>query len=258
MPSIPGAPPPVRSLPGEGLAPGSRPSYNPPGGRLGADEMQLGREGEGFTVSASLGEAWTIFKNAPVQLVAMFLIIGGLGSVGWVQGEVQARTGPSPVLGLLFLVLVIAAAVVQTGLTGGAIVYWLKLIREQDARFGDLGRGFRTLLPLLVTNLIAGICILAGTLVLVVPGVVIGLGLMFVMHVVVDKNIGYIEALKASWSITRGYKVELLLLSILCSLVCLLGAVCLVVGVFVAMPVAFGAVAVAYNRLAEPGNAYLS
>ena len=92
---------------------------------------------------------------------------------------------------------------------------------------------------------------------LVVPGIIIALGLYFVMPVVVDKNVGYIEALKASWGITRGYKVELALLSILCLLVMLLGAVVFGVGLVIAVPVAFGAILMAYNRLAEPGNAYL-
>jgi uncharacterized membrane protein len=90
-----------------------------------------------------------------------------------------------------------------------------------------------------------------------VPGVLLGLGLCFVMHVVVDKNLGLVEAMKASWRITAGSRVELLLLALLCLLVVLLGSLVLGVGVFVAVPVVFGAVTVAYHRLAEPGYGYL-
>jgi len=153
--------------------------------------------------------------------------------------------------------LQIAAAVVQTGLTGGAMVYWLKLIRGQGPAFGDLGGSLRLIVPLLFTNLLAGLCVIAGFLLLIVPGVIIGLGFYFVMHVVVDKNLRYVDALKASWRITRGYKVELLLLGLLCAGVMLLGALACCVGLLVAAPVVSGAVTVAYNRLAEPGNAYL-
>jgi uncharacterized membrane protein len=166
--------------------------------------------------------------------------------------------GLGTTVGLVVSICVmVVAGIAYLGLMGGAIVYWLKLIRDQDPSLADLGTGFRYVIPLVTTAIVTLVVVGCGLGLLVVPGVLLGLGFCFVAHVVVDKNLGLVEAMKASWRITAGNRVELLLLALLCLLVVLLGSLVLGVGVFVATPVAFGAVTVAYHRLAEPGHGYI-
>ncbi|MBW2264294.1 MAG: hypothetical protein JRG91_20195 [Deltaproteobacteria bacterium] len=270
-----GGPAPVPGLPGAGMGgdgisrtpsgvpPGpasqppvpKRPSMNPPGEDLGADDLECKSEGDAFTVSGVLEEAWGMFKSSPIELVVIFLV---MAIVGAVAGFVPRVVGMGSTAGLVVSVTVMAVAgVAYLGLLGGAIVYWLKLIRDQDPSFADLGTGFRYIIPLVTTTLVTLLVVACGLALLVVPGVILCLGFCFVAHVVVDKNLGLVEAMKASWRITAGNRGELLLLALLCVLVMLLGSLMLGVGVFVATPVAFGAVTVAYHRLAEPGHGYV-
>ncbi len=232
-----------------------RPSMNPPGEDLGADDLECKREGDAFTVSGALDEAWGMFKSSPVEIVVIFL---AMDIVGALTGLVLRIAGTGSTVGLVTSIVGLALGCVAIlGLQGGAIVYWLKLIRDQDPSLADLGTGFRYIIPLLTTTLVTLIVVCSGLALLVVPGVVLGLGFCFVAHVVVDKNLGLVEAMKASWRITAGSRTELLLLALLCLLVVVVGSLVLGVGVLVAMPVAFGAVTVAYHRLAEPGHGYL-
>lgn len=232
-----------------------RPSMNPPGEDLGADDLECKREGDAFTVSGALEEAWGMFRSTPVELVVIFV---AMDVVGAVAGTLRMFVGLDSAAGLAVNLVAIAVAwVALVGLTGGAIVYWLKLIRDQDPSLSDLWVGFRYIIPLVTTSIATLLVVACGTALLVIPGILLALGLLFVLHVVVDKNLGLVEAMKASWRITAGNRVELLLLSLLCTLVLFLGSLVLGVGVLVAMPVAFGAITVSYHRLAEPGHGYL-
>ncbi len=79
----------------------------------------------------------------------------------------------------------------------------------------------------------------------------------FYDQLVIDKNLGPVEALKASFQLTRGHRLELLFLYILLSLMHVGGMILFGVGLVVTLAVAQGTWALVYERLAEPGNAYL-
>jgi uncharacterized membrane protein len=227
---------------------------NPPGQDLGVDDLECKREGDDFTVSGALDEAWSMFKSSPVELVLILLVMDVVALLG---GSVPRIVGVESTLGLVASIVALSAAgIVLLGLQGGAIIYWLKLVRDQDPSFADLGTGFRYIIPLVTTAIVTLVVVCSGLALLVVPGILLGLGLCFVAHAVVDKNLGLVEAMQASWRITAGNRVKLLQLALLCLCVVLLGCLVLGVGVLVATPVVFGAVTVAYHRLAEPGYGY--
>jgi uncharacterized membrane protein len=256
------APPP--GGPGGAPPPGSRggaTAARPPGRDLPLEDIVLGRpDATHDPTTGAVSQAWDLFKTAPAELVGMFLIIDLLGLPTTIyQNAVAPGLDPEAALsvGLAVQGFQTILGLLQTVLGAGTIVYWLKLIRRQDARFSDLFAGFRHFLPIVVTTLLTGLGIALGTLLLVVPGVILMLGWLFVVHVIVDKNLGYIDAIKASWRLTHGHKLSIFVLTIVLTGVVLLGVLACCVGVLVAAPVAAGAVAVVYDRLAEPGNAYL-
>jgi len=64
------------------------------------------------------------------------------------------------------------------------------------------------------------IAVMVGTLVLIVPGIMIALGCSFALFTVVDKkDIGPVQALKASWAMTNGDLLSIALLSVAMSLI---------------------------------------
>ena len=63
----------------------------------------------------------------------------------------------------------------------------------------------------LLTTVVVGLNIFFGTILLIVPGIMASLGLTLYAYVVADNpELTVTEALKKSWDITNGYKVDLL------------------------------------------------
>jgi uncharacterized membrane protein len=98
-------------------------------------------------------------------------------------------------------------------------------------------------------ELLAGIIVFVGMLLLVVPGIIASLGLGFVPYLVVDRNTGPVESLKESWHITKGNKGRLFLLILVLIGLNLVGAVLLLVGLFVTIPVTMLSMVHAYRLL---------
>lgn len=60
-----------------------------------------------------------------------------------------------------------------------------------------------------VVNLIVGVVTILGTMLFVVPGIFVYQRLRFAKFFVIDKNLGIVKALQASWALTQGSVVQL-------------------------------------------------
>ena len=84
---------------------------------------------------------------------------------------------------------------------------------------------------------------------LIVPGIIFTLMFLFTTFIVVDRELGPIEAMKDSHRITRGHKWPLLGFLVLLMLINLAGLMALVVGLLVTIPVTSLAFTHAYRVL---------
>ena len=84
---------------------------------------------------------------------------------------------------------------------------------------------------------------------LIIPGIIWGIKFQFFSYFIVDKGLGPIEALKRSSTITKGAKWDLFLFGLLVWLINLLGALCLLVGLFATIPTTGVAMAFVYHKL---------
>jgi uncharacterized membrane protein len=82
-----------------------------------------------------------------------------------------------------------------------------------------------------------------------VPGIIFMLMFMFTTFIVIERELGPIDAMKESRRITRGHKWQLLGFLLLLVLINLLGLLALVVGMLVSIPVSSLAFAHAYRLL---------
>ena len=164
------------------------------------------------------------------------------------------------ILGIVVFVFVISIVFWVLGalVQGATYIFWLRLIRGQDTNLNHVTKSAKFLLPIMLTQLIMGFAVLGGYLLLIIPGIILSYGWMFVIQTVIDKNITYVEALKVSWRLTDGHKVDLFVLTILFFFVYVAGILACCVGVILSMAIIQGSLAIVYNRLAEPGNAYLN
>jgi uncharacterized membrane protein len=98
-------------------------------------------------------------------------------------------------------------------------------------------------------SILVGLLIIVGFILLIVPGIVLALMYMFTTFIVIDRGLGPIDAMKESNSITRGHKWPLLGLVCILALINIAGAIALLVGLLVTVPVTSLAFTHAYRVL---------
>ena len=86
---------------------------------------------------------------------------------------------------------------------------------------------------------------------LIFPGIYWGLKYQFTIYLIIDKGLGIKAAMQESARMTNGKKSSLFWFDFVCACVMILGAICLGVGVLVAMPVVWLAGATVYRKLAS-------
>jgi uncharacterized membrane protein len=122
----------------------------------------------------------------------------------------------------------------------------------------ELFTQFKYYWRVLFATLFLGVIVCLGLIFLIVPGVYFAIKYQFTIQLIIDKDLSISEALKQSAQLTNGLKMSLLGFNITLLGVVLLGAICLGVGVFVAIPVVWLAEVFIYRRLSEATTAVIS
>ncbi|MDH3198878.1 MAG: DUF975 family protein, partial [Candidatus Krumholzibacteria bacterium] len=152
---------------------------------------------------------------------------------------------------LMWFVHVFVTLVIEIGL----VKIVLKFEAGQMPEFANLFDGIDRVPNLFVATLVGTAAVIAGLILLIVPGIIVGLRLMFAGFVVVDQKAGPIDALQKSWAMTRGYTLDLFLFALAVFGINLLGCILFGVGVFVSLPVTALAMARIYRVLcAQPAE----
>ena len=198
---------------------------------------------------ASVRFAWQTFKKRPW----FFVGVSALMMVGsWVIGALAGALGQDGAAALVGTVVNIA---LSTLLSMG---YAATMLRAHDstesAEVSDLWHP-RPFWKFLGAELSVGVVVLIGLVLLIVPGIIAILTFLFVPYIVIDKQLNPIEALKESARITKGARWELLLLVLLAFVLNIVGAIALLVGLFVSIPVTTLALVHAYRTLEAKAKA---
>jgi len=179
-------------------------------------------------IRESLGVGWSLFMKRPWYLlglsVAVFLLISLLGSN---------------------TVIAALSAIVYAGY----IAVMLRFSRGETINFDDLFTIDQRWIYFAFLFVIKSFLILLGLLCFIVPGVYLSVRWMFAEILVVDKGMKPLEALRASSALTQGHRWKLFLFSVVVSLLMVVGLVFLLVGVVVAVIVAFFAKLHIYQSL---------
>ena len=130
-------------------------------------------------------------------------------------------------------------------------------LMRMSLRFVDGGRGeladlfatFSLIVKYILASVIVGIVVLVGVILLIIPGIIWGVRLQFYGWAVVDKGAAPFEAVRMSWEMTRGSFWNLFLLGLVLALVNILGALALLVGLLVTVPLSVVAMGYVYRKL---------
>ena len=165
-----------------------------PGFRMGA---VLGR---GFRIlRRNLGAFWVL---CAIVVSPPFALIVILGDVRQEQFWDLAYAGiAAAILGTVLAYIATAALVYGT----------VQQLRGQTIGIGAcIGRGLATMLPVLGVALLAGILVILGLAVLVVPGILLMVMLWVVVPVAVVERPGVVASLRRSADLTKGFRWQIL------------------------------------------------
>ena len=190
--------------------------------------------------SATVGESyrygWKQFIKYFLELFLISIIVilvqapfGGLGAFG-------NGFGPTVLFLMFFLqMFVLAYAILLVApIDYGASYAFLKGMRNEKVEIKDMFIGFEHYLNVVLANILVGFLVGIGMFFLIVPGIIVACRLAFVRYLVIDRQLDPVEAIKASWRMTKGHGWTIFLMGLLAIPIVIAGLACLVVGVIFA------------------------
>lgn len=198
---------------------------------------------ERFSTDDALKFGWNTMKSNIGFFIAFLgvLLLISL-ALGYVEESVKADK-------LIARIIDIISWCVNSLLTIGIIKIMLSFCDEEKAEFADLFSGFDCLFKYMIAWVLYVLIILGGLILLIVPGIMWAIKFQFFGYLMIDQGLEPIDALKESARITRGIKGDLLLFSLLLAAINVLGALCLLVGLFATIPTTMLAYGYVYREL---------
>ena len=145
----------------------------------------------------------------------------------------------------IILVTSILTTPVYVVLTAGLLKYYLKLIRGEPAGIADAFSGFGPALgQLVLLGLATGFFSLIGYCLCILPGLYLTVSWMFAVPLVIDRGMGFWEAMEFSRKVVTKHWFLLLALQLLCGLLAACGVIACCIGILVSLP--FGTVTLMY------------
>lgn len=147
--------------------------------------------------------------------------------------------------------------ILQGPLVAGFHIICIRKIFGGQFDIGDLFKGFQFFLPALLAALVSGIFIGIGTLLCLIPGLVVAAMYVFVYLFIVDKKMDFWPAMQASHAVVKQDYFGFTMLVLAGIGLSLVGVLLCLVGVLVTIPIYFAAITVAYKEVVgfEPGTA---
>ncbi|PLX26899.1 hypothetical protein C0583_05615 [Candidatus Parcubacteria bacterium] len=172
-----------------------------------------------------------------------------IGLVSWISEDVDklSENNPSFDLTILSILLLMLMLILDLGMMNIS----LKIHDKKEVTYTDLFNLYPRILKYFLTNLLYFLIVFGGLLLFIVPGIIWAIKFQFCSYLIADKNLGPIEALKESSRLTRDAKMDLFFFGFIVFIVVLAGALCLVIGLFFAIPTVMVAYAYVFRKLQE-------
>jgi len=168
---------------------------------------------------------------------------------GSVAGPNYGPGFPQPTVGQIIggIASQIIQWIVSSGLGGGAYYMGIKHIRGEAVSIGDLFSKIHLTPRIMGASLLMGLAIAAGMIFLIIPGLIVAGLLMLTIPLIVDKDMGAVEALGESWNaLKHDWMIAPVYLFAL-AIVSALGALALGIGVIFTYPIFFLGTASVYR-----------
>lgn len=199
-----------------------------------------------FSIRESLKFGWDTFMKRPWFIIGA-VVVAVIFSISFSYQSESAQEMKGMVPFLLPLNLVYAAISVAV-----EILFLRFLLLAHDSvttmKYTDVLPA-RPYWKYIGGKIAASIIVIVGFILLIVPGVIASVALLFAPYLIVDRKMWPIEAMKESARITRGHRWKLLGLVLVIAGLNILGVLALFVGLLVTIPVSMLALVHVYRTL---------
>lgn len=201
-----------------------------------------------FWISEAIKSGWDIATEHIGFFVASLLASFALAAILQTAASALAADGrPSFLSLLLFIVTLILYIIICLGFLKASLL----LLDGKEVGLRTFKISVRQGWNFVVATALYIGLVFFGLVLLIVPGVIFAIAGRFYPFFIIEKDKGPVAALEASFEVTRGSRWRLFFFYLLASLIVMLGAMALVIGLFAAIPTVLLAYAYAYRKLSS-------
>src|SRR3989344_423203 len=202
---------------------------------------------ESFRIGEAIKYGWEKFK---AHFLFMWMLLGTAWGIAILFDLLQKGAGKETWLGgLIGLAAIVAGFILELGL----IRAYLDLDNGTEDKIAVLFSEYRLVWRYFGAALLYGIMVVFGLILLIVPGVYLALKYQFFAYLIVDQNLGILDALKQSSEMTRDIKWKFFGFVLAVCGLNILGALALGIGLLVTIPVSIMAYVYVYRTLVNRG-----
>lgn len=205
---------------------------------------------EKFGIDDVIGTGWQVTKQKFWPLCCILGVNGLVALLVPLASFVMGFGGSMSMdnIGMQLLMGFFAAVIAFTVEIGMMNVY-LMALDQKKINADDCFKCVKYLPKYFVVALLSRMAIGMGYLCFIIPGIILQISFQFAGYFIVEKNMGPIAALKASWMICDGARWQLVLLAIVSYFIHTFGVLCFLVGAIPAFMVNSLANAATYRSL---------
>lgn len=194
--------------------------------------------------------SWEVMKKNFLELLLVLVIYMAVSipvGIGRVGAEAAGLGAGGVLLGLFSIAF---GLFVLSPVSFGMAYVFLKVTRGEKFDVADIFEGFKdNYLQIILASLLTFAIVMAGLILLIIPGIIFGCKLAFVPYLVMDKKMEAIDAVKTSWDMTRGHTWTIFFIGLLAIPIVIMGIILLVVGIIPAIIWVEGASAAIYHAV---------
>jgi hypothetical protein len=187
---------------------------------------------------------WVYFVELLVVSIVYAVLSGPISFFQWRVQHFEWFMVPLVMFGIIYGIFV--AGPIGYGMNW----VFLKAIRGERLEIRDMFVVFqKNYWNAVVANVVVGVIVGLGFVMLVIPGIIFACRLAFVPYLVVDRGMDVMDALRVSWDMTRGYGWQIFFMGVLAFFIVIGGLALIIVGVFVSMMWIAAAFAAIYHAV---------
>ncbi|MFP4616860.1 MAG: hypothetical protein ACLFNR_01725 [Candidatus Paceibacterota bacterium] len=198
-------------------------------------------------ISYSFNTAWFLFKGNWKTMIGVAILLFALvmvaNALGFILFEEESMSYAFWNFGVFIFSgwLALGLYRVFLAIASGESVSVKKLFSQ----------GIAPVLFFVIASMLYGLVVGVGFILLIIPGIFVGIKLYFYDIIIADKHYDPIKALKTSWALTKGHWWQLLGLLVLLILLNLAGMMALGVGLIITVPVSAMGLVCAYRYVSS-------